>query len=443
MPSAHFGFRSRGIYPPVLEPSVGVVDLIGKISLWLGIILLLLANLSSDAAVQSQTVTFWHPYSGERQQVLDEMLAEYNAQNESGIMVEAASQDNDALLYDRVIINLLAEDRNLLPNIILVPPDTAALFSLSGRLVDLNNFAPNPDMLDEAGLTGVSPIDGARYGIPERLFTEVMLVNEDALAELEANVPTTIEDFIALSCTFRENSGWSGGKFGTVWGASLPQTAAFVNALAVVQGIEVFDGEQFNYVGLDQTLSLLAAGKNDGCLTTTDNRAVALEEFASGRALFFFASTSELDIVQRGIESFFVDSFEWGVYPLPGPVTQPYLYGNVLSIIDEDEALDAAVWDFIEWFMQPEQNARWAAATQSHPISQPAADLMAFAPQWQQVWDLMNGEAMIDPMLAGGEVIDFEVGAMWRRVLLSNTNPTDELANLELRVNQILADFGY
>lgn len=421
---------------------MGVVGLIRNVGV--GIILwLFLTNLSTGAAVQTATVTFWHPFTGERQQVLDELVAEYNAQNETGITIEAVGQENDALLYDRVIINLLAEDRNLLPNIFLVPPDTAALFSLSGRLVDLNDFAPNPDMLDEAGMIGVSPIDGARYGIAERLFTEVMLVNEDALAELEADVPATIEDFIALSCIFRENGGWSGGKFGTVWGASLPQSATFVNALAAAQGIEVFDGEHFSYAGLDGTLTLLASGENDGCLTTTDNRAVAIEEFASGRALFHVASTSELDIVQRGIESFFVDSFAWGVNPLPGLSNRPYLYGNVLSIIGENEALDQAAWDFIEWFTQPEHNARWVAATESHPISQSAADLMEFAPQWQQAWDLITGEAAIDPMLAGGEVIDFEVVSMWRRVLLSNTNPTDELTNLERRVNQILADFGY
>lgn len=410
----------------------------------LSIIFLFLAeHVPSRAALQNETITFWHPYSGERQQVLDELVAEYNRQHDSGVTIEAASQDNDALLYDRVIINLLSEDQSLLPNIILVSPDSAALFSLSGRLLDLNTYAADLETLNDSGEIGVSPIDGAQYGIPERLFSEVMIVNEDALAELDADVPTTVDEFVSLNCAFRENGGWTDGKFGTVWGASLPQYGTFVHALAAAQGLDVFQNEQFSYAGLDVMLTALSTAENDGCLTTTDNRSQALEEFASGRALFYFASTSELDFLQRGIESFFVESFEWSVYPLPGPSHRPYLYGNVLSIIGEDEDKDQAAWEFIEWFTQPAQNARWAAATQSHPISQRAADLMTFPPQWQQAWELITTGAVIDPMLAGGEVIDFEVGAMWRRVLLSDTNPTEELTNLELRVNQILADFGY
>jgi multiple sugar transport system substrate-binding protein len=414
--------------------------LLGGLSI---VLLFFIGHVPINAAIQTETIIFWHPYTGERHQVLDEMVTEYNAQSETGFTLEAISQETDALLYDRVIINLLAQDRSLLPNIILVPPDTAALFALSERLVDLNAFVTDLQFLRDSAEIGISPIDGARYGIPERLFTEVMIVNEDALAELEREVPSTIEDFVTLSCAFRTNGGWSDGKFGTVWGASLPQYGTFIHALAVAQGLDVFANEQFSYDGLDITLSLLATAENDGCVTTTDDRSLALEAFASGRALFYFASTSELDFVQRGIESFFVEPFAWGVYALPGPSTRPYLYGNVLSVIAENEPLDRAAWEFIEWFTQPAQNARWATATHSHPVSQPAAELMTLARQWQQAWDFITNTAIIDPMLAGGEVIDFEVGAMWRRVLLTNTDPADELANLEGHINQILADFGY
>ena len=425
--------------------------------LMLLMILLVFAPTSNAQSPETTTeqIILWHAYTGAQQGELEALIDQFNTAHDGEILLTAVSMENTGRLYDQVIINLLADDyQTRLPNLILTNPDTAAIFALSNNLIELTPYINQLDdipFLPNVLALGQNTQD-AQYLLPTHLHTEVLVINESALAEMNANPPTTPSEFGTLACQFRQNSGWSQGKFGAVWGAYLPMHGNFLSAYLTAQNSVVYQANtstfQFDTPETAELLRPLVSFHQNACTTVTHSSAIALDDFAAGKSLFYFAHTSELSNIEIGIASNFVEPFEWGVYPLLADKNAPlWIDGQGLSIIDHDEAQDLASWRFMEWLISEHVHfSTWLQLTNGFPIRQDVGDDLAesdeMTSQWTQTWTLFKSEHVHKPMLASGEVVYFKIESAWRHIYINFSDPNLELETLDMTLNDILSNFG-
>jgi multiple sugar transport system substrate-binding protein/sn-glycerol 3-phosphate transport system substrate-binding protein len=185
---------------------------------------------------------------------------------------------------------------------------------------------------------------------------------------------------------------------------------------------------------------------NDGCATLVAEQYGDQNNFTAGKALFFMGSTSGLPFVAQGIEDAFETPFEWGVTALPyTDVPVVNVYGASVSIPKTTPEQQLAAWLFVRWFTEPEQQAAWAEASQYFPVRYSAQEgmdaLFADLPQYEQAWNLLQGEGAVEPQIASYDVVRDEAEATFDNLLSSGGDVLSALQELTATANEIQASF--
>lgn len=371
---------------------------------------------TAQQADDTVSLSFWHPYTDERQVALEALVAEFNAAHQGEISVQAVSFTNSGLLYDQMLLQL--QNPLSLPNVILAWPYEVAVFDLADAMVDLAAYtdAPYPQ--------GTNLLTSQLLGIPDRAYYPAFIVNIDALHSMEVdNPPTTLDELQMLACQFRQAGGWSGGKFGVAWGYQFPLDAEVWLGLLSSQPERLFTDTtlQLNTPTAYQTIQSLLDAQAAGCMTPVTLSTDAIVPFAEGRALFYLGSSSSVDLVRQTIAATFATPFEIGVYPLWGDAV--VTYGPVLSMVNHDDNTNAAAWTFIDWWQQPAQHQRWLTTTNTPPI--PA-----------------NWNTLPLPAWAGYDVARLQIRFTLQQLLAGTLSIEDGLADLQANMDQIFNDFA-
>lgn len=417
-----------------------------RFSCLLLLIAIVLLNGNSEQAViaqsvEPQLVTLWHPYSNEQQALLDELVQQFNTE-QSVVAVEAVSFANSALLIDQIILQLINQQN--LPNLAMIWPHDAALFDLNDQLVDLQAYNINRDTHWLPTSVGVDPFTEKQIALPHTAFPMTVVVNLDALAELDySDVPQDWDSFSEAACILRERGGWSGGQFGVAWGITGALEAEAWLALALNNDHSQFSDElyRFDNLSLYETSEQLAILNTDGCLSFEIDRAIAIDTFASGRALFLLTPASTLPIVQTAIQRNYATPFAWTAVQ-PPMADSALVYTPAISMFRTNADEQGASWQFIEWFLSPDINAQWTAGLGTFPVDTDAYTSLPQLPQRDRVWEGLQANLTITlPTLAGYDVVRLEVRFALERLLTSTTSPEDELPALDALANQITRDF--
>lgn len=426
----------------------------GVFFLGLGMALLCSSMGHGEIVAQEAPIVLqlWHPHTGERRVMLENLLAEFNAEHASEIQVLAQGFENSGLLYDQIVLQLL--NGPTLPHVAMIWPYEAALFDLSGRMLDLQPYlADESDWL--AGYlplmrdSGFNPFTSKQLGLADRFFTEILVVNRDALEALGYDdLPHTQDELAEMACAFRDAGGWQKGKFGQAWGLMIPTDAEFLWGMS---GVAPFLLEPMPHYAIDtDTISPMLNRLNElvvqGCVMTVASPLEAIDEFAAGQTLFYIGSSSSLTLLQAQIGRHFAVPFEWEVVAFPD-TSASWAFGPIVSVFEHDTASNDAAWAFLQWWLSPEINARWSVATGSLPVSHAAGRLMtaewASFPQWGQAWQVAEEHGVFSMAAVGGyDAVRTEIQFALRRVLTSATQAEQELIELDHRINEILQDFA-
>jgi ABC-type glycerol-3-phosphate transport system substrate-binding protein len=409
----------------------------------IGIVLTLTVNFQpisiSAQAVDptDQTITFWHPHTSEREIALNALVARFNDENEWGITVEPRSLQNSGLLYDQIVLQLVAAPENrTLPNIFVAMPYETAMFALGGLVLDLNTFiedetwgfSPN-DFLPDVSNLGHDPFTNTQLGWPERIFSEVLYVNLTVLNDLGIeNPPTTYAEFQAAACQFFEENQTPA--------LLLETNTTFISGLIAANGGSIFDNAAYTLdtPQMRKAIEWLSELLNSGCAALQTTPYAAQDEFMAGRTLFYFGSTSALSIIHDGIQQ---NPFEWDVFAILGTNSRPYLTGPTLSIFSQNPEADLAAWLFLRWWV-----AEWSQTIGSLPIQADLSlDNFADFPQWQSAWELVNQGGVIIPAMAAHDVVRLEIDFAVQRMLNDPSDIDEELLALDGLANKILVDF--
>lgn len=385
---------------------------------------LLLISLSAATAFAQnggQEILFWHHYADERAEFWEALVEEFNETNPYGITVTVQYYPSYNHQHDAILRGLLNAP---IPNVALVRGHHAALYQLSGALVDLNLY------LEESELGSFYPlileqdvVNGQRLGLPLTRSFEAMYVNMDLLRDLGYETPPTTRETLAeIACKYAEEQGY------TSVGFEIPLSASFL--IALNKPHEIYDGQQFDFdlsetvIFLQNLLTKRCASLNIGTFAEAQNR------FAAGQTLFYMDSTAAKPYVTDAIASFFAQSFDLVMVPVPsveGPVAN--IYGPSLVLFHHNEVQDLASWRFMAWLAEPEQMQRWAAANAALPAREDVTSDFEAA-FLQALW-------FSEPHMAGYDLIRDELVFAVRAILMGGVEVQARLRELNQTANDI------
>jgi multiple sugar transport system substrate-binding protein len=362
-------------------------------------------------------VTLWYHYTNSREELMLNLIDEFNRTNEWGITVQGESQDSYTSLHEKIIAGI---PDGRLPSISVAYQDQAADYAAQGVLAALDSYVESQNWgHTQEALDGFFPssldadylpqFDG-RYGWPFYRSTEVMYYNEDWLTELGyTGPPETWDEFNEMACAAAEQpfSGATGegASYGYVHATNASQFAALVFSRG---GTMINDkGTSYVFNGPEGLEALTSLGDliDRGCAAGQVERNGDRNTFGAGRSLFTLGASSSLPHYRQAVED--GAGFTWSVNPLPHTTTEPRMnvHGASHSIFVSTPEEQLAAWLFIKWLSEPEQQAAWAAGSGYFATHQAAAELLGdyFAenPIYEKAFGFMSYDYGIEPSVAG------------------------------------------
>lgn len=332
------------------------------------------------------TITFWHSASDDAGILMDKYVADFNANNEYGITVNAIYQGqySDATTLLKTILS--AENYDELPDVMQLDATGKVTYFNSGKAYTVDDaIADNAadgilDNYMEAALANWQ-FSGAQLGLPFATSTSITYYNADLLAQAGwDHAPATFAEVIALY-----NDMQTAGMTQKVL-QSVPNTPSLANWL----------GQLGSYV-VDQNNGSEGTAENLACI---DNGALATfltewkamydagallnensssDAFIAGDVVMMVNSSSNISTNAAKING----AFEMGVSKYlrvnDAASDGATVSGSCVVMFDSEDALrKAASWEFIQYLASADVQADFAANTGYIPANKASMDTDAY-----------------------------------------------------------------
>lgn len=334
---------------------------------------------------QGQKVVFWYQHTREREEALQDLIADFNQTNRYGIEVRGEYVGRYGDIYNKMNVGI--QSGSLAANLVVAYQNQALAYYQADGIVDITPYMDSPKW-------GLSPeergdyveafleqdnVGGVQIGFPPNRSMELLYYNFDWLRELGYDEPPATWDDFAAMCRLAKEQPFSKNEDpARSLGFLLDVDASRFAAMVFSRGGDLVDATGTTYA-LDSpeakaVLELIQELAQDGAIHIAGERDAELNEFVTGQVLFSQDSSSGLPFYKSGIE----DSglvFEWGVTHPPQTGSRPVVdvYGASVSICAGTPEKQLAAWLFLKWFTAPEQQARWVRASNYFPVRQSTA----------------------------------------------------------------------
>lgn len=409
-----------------------------------------------------QTVTFWHQHSGIRETMMQQIVDDFNAENEWGITVDSEFQGS----YDDIFQKMVAlMGTNEVPNIVVAYQNQAATYQLVDGLLDMNPLVHSAKWgLTQADIDDFFPgfwqsdifptFDNQRLGIAPNRSMEVLFYNATWLAELRAagaidfdGPPVTPDQFRAAACAAGDHPFSGATAAGRSFGYELSVDASRFASWTFAFGGNIYDDATNRYTldsdGAVAAMNFLQGMFEDGCAVFISERFGDQTNFGAGRTLFTVSSSSGLPFYQQAIDA--GATFDWSVAAIPHTTPDPVMnvYGASVSMpAGHSPEADVAAWLFLKYYTGTEAQAEWAVASQYFPVRESVAaglgPIFEELPAYQTAFEMLE-YGIAEPNVPGYDfvraLIESEMSAIMDGANVENTL---EFANRE--ANLILDD---
>ena len=324
-------------------------------------------------------VVMWHFMSGAQEEILGEIITEFNETNGQGIVVSAISQGKVPDLNKKVIAGAQS---NTLPAIINVYPDLATGLIEQDNIFDMSAFAMHPEIgiredLEKDFIPAfVAEVaqwnDGQLYGLPMTKSTEVVYVNKTKLEEIGYTMEDvqnmTIEKLAEISAVSKEKLGIPGFGYDS-------NSNGFITIMKM---------GGMDFVELDGTINLdnewareymtfLRAQVDSGAFRTTGEDGYLSGPFSNQQVLMYQGSSAGATFINTN------DAFELAVVPAPSfesgsrqAVIQQG--GSVFITNDVSPEQQYAAYEFVKFATNTENTAKFAVNTGYLPVRRSATE---------------------------------------------------------------------
>ena len=353
-------------------------------------------------ALRGVQVKVWHPWFGAQASLFESQVAQFNKENEWGVIVSAEGQQNYGELYLQTT-NALKDSSN--PQIVIALPEHA--LGWDTKVVDLNIYLHDPDYgmcaLDISDFANAvwlqDEVDGKRYGMPAQRTARFIFYNQSWARELGFSAPPkTSVEFEQQACAAHAALGKdadTGNDALGGWLIDADAATALSWMLAFDGGIQEEDGYRFLTPGNIAAFKYLKVLQQKGCAWVASQDSPVVDRFAARQALFSTGSLEDLIEQSRTLLTSGSQD-EWTVLPFPGDEQQALVvYGSSFVMFESDDVTQLAAWLFMRWMLSPENQARWVQSTGLFPLRASAMDLLAdygkTHPQWTEAVKLLPG----------------------------------------------------
>ena len=366
-------------------------------------------------ALRGVQVKVWHPWFGAQASLFESQVAQFNKENEWGVIVSAEGQQNYGELYLQTT-NALKDSSN--PQVVIALPEHA--LGWDTKVVDLNIYLHDPDYgmsaLDISDFANAvwlqDEVDGKRYGMPAQRTARFIFYNQSWARELGFSAPPkTSVEFEQQACAAHAALGKDADTGNDALGGWLIDAdAATVLSwmLAFDGGIQEENGYRFLTPSNIAAFKYLKVLQQKGCAWVASQDLPVVERFAARQALFSTGSLEDLIEQSRTLLTSGSQD-EWTVLPFPGDEQEALVvYGSSFVMFQSDDVTQLAAWLFMRWMLSPENQARWVQSTGLFPLRASAMDLLAdygkTHPQWTEAVKLLPG-GKITPQLASWRLV--------------------------------------
>lgn len=356
------------------------------------ILILLLAlacgNGSSGTADEVQVI-FWHAMGGPLGEYLeDTLIEEFNATH-PGIRVMPVSMGNYRALCQKILASVMAGD---------TPVVAQAYETWTSQLIRGEALVPLDSLmlLDDPAVTerwenDFFPVfrrnntyNGRIYSFPFNKSVQAIYYNTRLMDSLGLRPPTTWEEYrmVLDSLTHDGNDDGDLMDESDRWGTAFnPSVGMFENLLLQNGGALLSNDSSRTAFSSEEGIEALQLLIH---LIHTDSSArissgyTHQNDFLEGKVGLVQGSTVSLSFLENTIERMEnsgEDVFTLGIAPLPaGREKAVIIAGTNVILFRSDPTTVRAGWEFIKWFTEPDQQARWSAATGYIPATESSLD---------------------------------------------------------------------
>ena len=363
----------------------------------------------------NQEIVFWYQHTRVREDALQEMIEQFNANNPYGIRVSGEFAGDYGDIYNKMVVGLQGGS---VPDLVVAYQNQSLEYHKADGIVDLNAYIASEkwglsksEMADfvQVFMDQDQTIDGVQTGMPPNRSIEVIYYNVDWLHELGANGPPQTWDEFARLCRAARDRPFSGNpNKERSLGFVLDEDASRLASMVFSRG-----GSFLNEQGDKYTLDTpeVVASLQFMRELIADHSAEMMGEaygdqsaFNVGECLFNLRSTSGLPYVQEGVRS--GADFAWDVAPPPHTTKEPVVnfYGASISVGRTTPERQLAAWLFLKWFTEPQQQAHWVQASNYFPARKSTqrllTDYFEANPRYRAAYALLDyGKS--EPAVAG------------------------------------------
>lgn len=407
------------------------------------------ADISLAGPVQ---VTIWHNQTGQLAKGFDDMVAAFNSTNGKGITVKGEFQGNYTQIYQKMLGAIQAGS---VPEGVVAVENQVADYAKAGVVVELDQYinSKKNGLTKEALADIYKPyLDSNKYpqygnkslSFPFVKSLEVLYRNDDLAKELGfAAAPKTWEEFETQAKAAKKAD--ASGKT-TRWGMSNLSIDSWLSTVMTRGGTVVkpdlsavgFDGKE----GL-ASLQLLERCVNEGWCYTPSGFDWQ-DRFAEGNLLYVGATSTSVGFIKDTLKG---KPLNWSVVAWPdgGAGQKGIQFGGVVAITKSGPEKQLAVWEFLKWFTDTQQTAKWASLSGYMPARASAAneqvlkDYWAKQPQSKQAFDLV-ASSVPGPSIRGYQEIRDALTEMTTKITTKKAKPEDALRDAATKANAILKE---
>ena len=371
-------------------------------------------NVESEA-LRGIQVTVWHPWFGAEASLFQSQVAQFNTENEWGIIVSEQGQGNYSELFLQT--DAAIEDSSY-PQIVIGFPEHA--LEWQEHVVDLNPYVTDPlyglspaDVSDfSAVVWSQDEVDGKRFGIPAQRTARFLLYNQTWARELGfESPPATSVEFEQQACAAHKAVGMDEDPENDALGGWLIDTHAMTPLswmIAFGGGVQEEKGYRFLTPGNIAAFRFVKTLQQKNCAWVASLDLPVSDRFAGRQALFATASLEDLPAQVRAFSAA-NNTDEWTVLKFPGDERDALVvYGSSLMMFESDDVTQLASWLFMRWILSAENQARWVQSTGLFPLRNSTMELLgdysASHPQWAEAVGLLS-DGTTTPQLASWRLV--------------------------------------
>lgn len=419
-----------------------------KIKLSLVVVAVVLMSLfsvkGSVSAQEKIQVTFWHAMNAHNQDMITQLVKEFNQSQDRIEVIEQNQGDNNAL-HQKIMSSGVSGDLPTLSQVIAAnQPEyitNGLVTPLDDLLIEENQFSQElMDSIYEGFIPEVTFEDNI-YAIPFNKSVRVLYVNNTLLEEIGAELPETWEDIAEVGRMLQEQ-GYDIPALGVE--NSLPTE---LESLARSNGA-VWISEDLTQVDMSsaeavEPLEYLQEMINNGYARTAGEDGFMSGPFGSGASVFYYGSSAGLAYFLPTAEE---NGYEISAIEVPsfGDEKAAILFGNNISMFERaTEEEQAAAVEFLAFLLDADNTARWAINSGYLPITTAGVEsdlwqeYLAESPILEAATNTLE-YATSSPSFQGQSEVYSELEMGIEDVLINGADANEMMSNVEMIAKEAL-----